>query len=587
MATWPKPKALQPRTTKPKAGKPVARPSKALPTLSPVEAHAANRERFEAELKKGPPNARAWLALAQMALNHGDSPQARRAALTAFAQSTAPDECLAIGRFLSQVGEYKKAIEASLRGYEQLGRPVEKAAAVLTVALAVADWALVDRLIAQISAVYATGEIGRVIEGPRTHLLWCADEAINMKVIAQHIRRQYPPVANPKPFDLPPLAGRRLRVGYLSSDYREHATAWLINGLFRNHDLTRVEMFAYCCGWDDQSEVRRQVLSRFEHVCSVSHLSDLQAAEKIRADRIDILVDLNGPTRGNRLGILAQRAAPVQISYLGFPGTAGGGHVDYIVADDYVLPSGVEALYPEKVIRLTKTYQINDYAQRENAVQYTRSQVGLPEDKLVLGVFNAGNKIRSEVWDVWMRILKKVPNAVIWLLDPGDVARDNIAKYTHRAGVDHKRIMVAPRMKQNTHLSRLSCCDLMLDAWPYGGHTTTADALFSGVPVVTLEGSNFASRVSGGLLRAAGLDLLVQPDTDAYVNFAVKLLQTPGEIGKMKQFIKDHIRKQNVFNAPMKTRQLEDAYVVVAERAEQHLKPKNIRFETQPAPQGR
>lgn len=578
MATWPKPKSLKPKTSKPQTGQSVARKKDALPNMLSGESNAAHRERIENELKKAAPNSRAWLALAQFALNNGDAHQARRAGLTAYEQSTNPEEWLAIGRFLSQVGEYKKAIEATLKGYEQLGRPVEKAAAVLTVALAVADWHLVDQLIADISAVYASGDMTRVMEGPRTHLLWCADEAINMKVVGQHMRRQFPPVAQPKPFDLPPLAGRRLRVGYLSSDYREHATAWLINGLFRNHDLERVEMFAYCCGWDDKSQVRRQVLSRFEHVCSVSHLSDVQAADKIRADQIDILVDLNGPTRGNRLGILAQRAAPVQISYLGFPGTAGGGHVDYIVADDYVLPSGVEALYPEKVIRLTKTYQINDYAQRENDVEYTRKQVGLPEDKLVLGVFNAGNKIRSEVWDVWMRILKQVPNAIIWMLDPGDVARQNIAKYTHQAGIDHRRIMVAPRVKQGVHLSRLSCCDLMLDAWPYGGHTTTADALFSGVPVVTLEGTNFASRVSGGLLRAAGLEVLIQPDKEAYVKFAVNLLRAPGEIGKMKQFIAEHIRKQNVFNAPMKTQQLEDAYMVVAQRAEKNLKPKSIRF---------
>ena len=543
---------------------------------------AVDRQLLEEALKTRPPNFPGWLGLAQMAYSSGDVKQSTRAALVALENAKKPDQMLAVASLLSRLGEMRKALAATKAGYEQLGRPLEHAAVALYTALAAADWPFVDSLLADLRQAHAAGDIARLAEGPRTHLLWCADEAINVAAISGYMLKRYPGVETPPVFALAPLKGRRMRIGYLSSDYRDHATAWLINGLFRHHDLTRVELFAYCCGWDDGSAMRKQVLSRFEHVHSVSAISDAAAAQKIRDDQIDVLVDLNGPTRGNRLGILAQRAAPVQISYLGFPGTCGGRFVDYIVADEYVLPVSVENLYPEKIIRLSKTYQINDYAARERPPVTPRRKAGLPERALVLGVFNAVNKIRADVWAVWMEILKAVPQSVLWLLDPSDVGRENIAGFTAAAGVDPRRVIAAPRMPQVLHTARLGCCDLMLDTWPYGGHTTTADAIFAGVPVVTLEGTNFASRVSGGLLRAAGLEVLVQPTTQAYVQFAVKLLQNPAEIRKMKEFINSLVLQNDVFNARSKARQLEDAYALVAERAARQLAPIHVGF-TKPA----
>lgn len=577
MTVFPQPK----RQAKPvgaHAKKTVAKKKSVSAKIQSTGDPAADRLLVEEALKARPANFAAWLGLAQVAYSGGDVIQSRRAALTALEQAKKPDQLLAVGALLSRVGEMRKALDATKAGYEQLGRPLEHAASALYSALATADWQFVDRLIVELRQAHAVGDIARLAEGPRTHLLWCADEATNIAAISGYMRRRFPVVNMAQTFALPPLQGRRLRIGYLSSDYRDHATAWLINGLFRHHDLTRVELFAYCCGWDDGSDIRKQVLSRFEHVHSVSDMSDKAAAQKIRDDQIDVLVDLNGPTRGNRLGILAQRAAPVQISYLGFPGTCGGRFVDYIVADAYVLPQSAENLYPEKIIRLSKTYQINDYAGRQRPPAMPRRQAGLPEGVLVLGVFNAVNKIRADVWAVWMEILKAVPQAVLWMLDPSDVGREHIAGATAAAGVDPKRIIAAPRMRQDLHLARLGCCDLMLDTWPYGGHTTTADALFAGVPVVTLEGTNFASRVSGGLLRAAGLEVLVQPDTAAYVRFAVQLLRKPAEIRKMKEFINSMALKNDVFNARSKARQLEDAYAVIADRAARQLPPMHVDF---------
>ncbi len=319
--------------------------------------------------------------------------------------------------------------------------------------------------------------------------------------------------------------------------------------------------------------------SHFDQVHTVSKLDDEQAAALIRSHRIDVLVELNGPTRAHRLGILACRPAPVQIGYLGWPGSYGGHCVDYIVGDGYVLPDGQDALYPEKIIRLDATYQINDFAAKQRLPAVTRKQCGLPEgDMPILGMFNAINKVRGEVWAVWMEILRQVPNALLWTLDPGLTARRNIVRATREAGIDTARIMATPPTAQDAHLARLQCCDLMLDPWPYGGHTSTADALFAGVPVIALAGTNFASRVNGSLLHAAGLGALVQPDVRSYVKTAVALLNNKAELARLKAFIRTAVPRSDVFNAERKARQMEAAYLQAFRRQYDGLPPVSIRF---------
>jgi hypothetical protein len=294
---------------------------------------------------------------------------------------------------------------------------------------------------------------------------------------------------------------------------------------------------------------------------------------------VDVLVELNGPTRANRMGVLAHRPAPVQVDYLGWPGSVGGRVVDYVVGDAITVPPGAEAAYPEQVIRLSKVYQVNDYAARTLPPKLTKKAVGLPEgDYLVLGMFNAINKVHNEVWDVWMKILQAVPNALLWILDPGPQARKHIAQAAMARGVPVNRILAAPRLKEEQHLARLQHCDLMLDPWPYGGHTSTADALFAGVPVVALDGNNFASRVSGALLRAAGMSAMVQQDRASYARFAVGLLKNPTELARVKAFVREQVPKTDVFNAKDKARQLEAAYRVALERAAKGVPLEHIRI---------
>ena len=516
---------------------------------------------IEKAIELSPEAIEAWVLAGALQDRLGDR-KASEASMLKVVQSpkAKPDQVVRAANLLVRFGQQKIALDSAKAAYEKLGRPLALASTLLYIAQVTADWPLVASLVAQIRAAYAQGKGAELKESPRTNLLWCEDEAINIEAVTQWSVKNLPlrtPATLP---EVQPMQGRRLRLGYLSSDFRDHPTSRLINGMLRHHDRSKFELFMYCSSWDDGSAMRRQVEKHFDHVHSVSQLSDEKAAALIRSHRIDVLIELNGPTRANRMGILTHRPAPVQVDYLGWPGSVGGRVVDYVVVDDYTAPPEALKLYPEKVISLRKTYQVNDFAARSLPPAPSRKDLRLPgKDKLVLGMFNAINKVHGEVWEAWLQILKAVPNSVLWLLDPGPAARQHIGMATRASGVDPNRILVAPRLNEDAHLARLQQCDLMLDPWPYGGHTSTSDALFAGVPVIALAGSNFPSRVSGGLLRAAGLNALVQPDVASYVKTAIALLRSPAQLARVKKFVAEKVPGSDLFDAASKTRQIEAA----------------------------
>ena len=509
----------------------------------------------------------AWLALALALDEKQDRKGSIAASLKLLETKASPAQLVETARHLSRLGQDKPALEAAKRGFAASGEALALASFTLRVALQCADWELANRITARLQKEHAAGRTEAAAETPRTHLLWCADEATNIKVISAFAAKNFPAHPPLVTAAWPGGAKRKLRIGYLSSDYRDHATSLLALGMMRHHDHERFEFYAYCTSYDDNSALRREMLSRFDVARSFRNANDKKAAEQIVADKIDVLVDLNGLTEGTRHGVLAWHPAPVQISWLGFPGTCGGRFVEYIIGDDYTVPEGAEALFPEKVIRIPPTYQINDYAARWLPPPPRRELQGLPEGVPVIGMFNNVNKVGSAVWQTWMTILQAAPKAVLWMLEPGEVAREFLLSAAKAAGVDVSRIIFAPKVKQEAHMARLQYCDLMLDPWPYGGHTTTGDALFAGLPVVALEGSNFASRVSGGLLHAAGMAPLVRPDIASYVQAAVSLLNVPGELAKIKQVIRQRKARMPVFDAQMRTRQLEAAYLEVYKRS--------------------
>lgn len=329
------------------------------------------------------------------------------------------------------------------------------------------------------------------------------------------------------------LTGRRMRIGYVSSDLRDHAIGYLMAELFEVHDRSQVEVFAYYCGRPDEGALNARIKAAVEHWTDIRDMSDAAAAERIAADGIDILVDVNGHTRDGRSNLFALRPAPILVNWLGYPGTVGTPYHHYVIADDYIIPEAFEHYYTEKVLRLP-CYQPNDRKRVVAPHRPSRAEVGLPEDAFVFCSFNGVQKLTRHVYDRWLEIMRAVPNSVLWLLDPGADTGQRLADYAEQRGVERQRIVIAPKIANPMHLARYPLADLFLDSFPYGAHTTASDALWMGVPILTMSGRSFASRVCGSLVRAAGLPELICETPQAFVQRAVELANTPGAVAALK-----------------------------------------------------
>jgi protein O-GlcNAc transferase len=384
------------------------------------------------------------------------------------------------------------------------------------------EWEWIESLQQQINAWYEAGNFAAPQEYPLTHLTWCSDEARNLGVTRAYAERTVP-----RPESCITAAvrtpGKRIRVGYLSCDFRNHATMHLMAGLFESHDRERFEVFAYDFTSHDISDYRQRFLDAVEHQVPIHSLSDRQAAERIAEDQLDILFDLKVYTGGCRPGILALRPAPLQVAYLGYPGSAANPDIDYIVSDRFVTPDSSAPYYTEKFCRLPHTYQCNDRKRFTASEPGTRAMHGLPEDKIVFGAFNQSYKIDRASFAVWMRALTQVPDSVLWLLGQSETAIENLSRYAELADVDSGRLIFAPFAAPREHLARLQLADAILDALVCNGHTTTSDALWAGVPVITCRGRHFASRVSESLLNAMDLPELVGADPDEMVGIATRI----------------------------------------------------------------
>lgn len=322
--------------------------------------------------------------------------------------------------------------------------------------------------------------------------------------------------------DAPIAGGRRLRIGYVSSDMRAHAVGYLMVNLFEAHSRGSIEVFVYYCGIPAEDEINQRIKAAAEHWTDIRNLSDDEAAVAIAADGIDILIDVNGHTRDARLGVFARRPAPIQVNWLGYPGTMASPFHHYIVADDWVIPSENELYYSERVLRLP-CYQPNDRKRIVHDVTPTRADAGLPDDAFVFCCFNAAHKITRYSFERWMDILRQTPNSVLWLLDYNTETNARLRAAAEERGVAGDRIVYAPKIANPRHLARYPLADLFLDTIPYGAHTTASDALWMGVPVLTLSGRCFASRVCGSLVRSAGVPELVCDTPERFVQRAVAL----------------------------------------------------------------
>jgi predicted O-linked N-acetylglucosamine transferase (SPINDLY family) len=355
---------------------------------------------------------------------------------------------------------------------------------------------------------------------PFAHVTLLDDPSIQLKA-ARACARYYS--ALPRLPARLPERRERLRIGYVSADFHRHATSYLMAELLERHDRSRFEVFVYSHGRSDTSPMRQRIAAAAEHFDDVREMSMVQMAHRIREDGVDILVDLKGYTHESRPQVFAQRPAPLQVSYLGFPGTTGADYIDYVIGDPIVTPLEHAPWFSEKIAQLPGCYQCND-GTRPLPVVPSRASQGLPEDALVLCGFNQPYKISPEVFDAWCRILHAEPRAVLWLLLWNKDAPAALHREAQARGIDPQRIVFAPSVEQSEHLNRIGCADLFLDTWPCNAHTTASDALWAGVPLVTLRGRTFASRVAGSLLHAVGLDELVCEEVSQYESLVLELL---------------------------------------------------------------
>lgn len=357
----------------------------------------------------------------------------------------------------------------------------------------------------------------------------------------------------------------RLRIGYLSSDLRDHAVAHLCATLFESHDRSGFEIFAYSLLPAEDSGMRRRLAQAFEHFTALHDLSHLEAARRIRDDRIQVLVDLNGYTYGARTEILALRPAPVQVNWLGFPGTLGVPFMDYLIADRQVIPPEERDHYSETLAYMPDAFMPFDTGV-ETGPPSDRAREGLPEAGMVFCCFNSPDKITPDLFGLWCDVLAAVPNAVLWLSSAEEATRANLLREAAARNVSAERVIFASPLSHAEHLARIALADLFLDTRPYNAHTTAMDALWSGVPVLTCPGGTFASRVAASLLQTAGLPELIAPDLDAYRERALSLARDPDRLAALRRRLRAARGESALFDMQGFARALEDLYTQMWER---------------------
>jgi predicted O-linked N-acetylglucosamine transferase (SPINDLY family) len=413
---------------------------------------------------------------------------------------------------------------------------------------------------------------------PWTALALPLKERMRRTIAVQHARRiEEAARMLARPVLAPRGERARLRIGYASADFHDHATAHLSAGLYEQHDRERFEVYAYSFGADDGSAYRRRLERGFDRFVDIRGLDAAAAAARIAADGIDILVDLKGYTAHARELIFALRPAPVQVSYLGFPGALQAPFIDYTVADEIVLPRAEAPECREAIAWLPDSYQVNDDRLAIPEEAPARAAVGLPESAFVFCSFNQTLKIEPVMFACWMEILTAVPDGVLWLLCDSDATARNLRAEAAKAGIDPERLVVAKRLPKAEHLARHRLADLFLDTRLCNAHTTAADALWAGLPVLTCRGSSFASRVGASLLYAVGLPELVTRDLVAYRDLAIALARDEARLGALRAKLAANRTTCPLFRTERFTRHIESAYERMWVRHREGGKPVSFR----------
>jgi predicted O-linked N-acetylglucosamine transferase (SPINDLY family) len=368
----------------------------------------------------------------------------------------------------------------------------------------------------------------------------------------------------------------KIRIGYFSANFYNHAVGFLLAELFELHDKNQFELIGFSFGRMPKDDTQRRIAAQFNHFYEVENMSDTDIVQLSRSLNIDIAVDLMGFTQDARTGIFAHRAAPVQVNYLGYPGTMGTNYIDYIIADTTLIPPESQQHYSEKIVYLPNCYQANDRKRAIADKQFTRRELGIPDTGFVFACFNNNFKILPATFDAWVRILNAVEGSVLWLLADNPTAKQNLLQEAQARGLDPKRLVFADRIPLPEHLARHRQADLFLDTWPYNAHTTASDALWAGLPVLTMLGQSFASRVAASLLNAIRLPELITKTQEEYESLAIKLAHNPQQLRLIKEKLHANRLSAPLFDTPLFTKHLELAYTKMYEQHHAKLAPDNL-----------
>jgi len=370
---------------------------------------------------------------------------------------------------------------------------------------------------------------------------------------------------------------QKIRLGYFSADFRNHPVSYLVAELIELHDRDIFEVIGFSFGIDSRDPMRERLTAAFDEFIDIRTKGDQEVAALAREMGIDIAIDLTGNTGEGRIGIFSYRAAPIQINYLGYPGTIGANYYDYLVADAVVIPEINRNYYVEKIIHLPHCYQVNDSKRLISQKNFTRTELGLPEDGFVFCCFNNCYKILPAIFDVWMRLLDEIEGSVLWLLDQHPFAVENLRSEARKRGIDSNRLIFATKMPLPDHLARHKLADLFVDTLPYNAHTTCSDALWAGLPVLTCEGLSFPARVSASLLRAIDLPELIAKTVEDYEETAIYLARSPNQLLHIKEKLRRNAHAASLFDTSRFTTHLEAAYQSAHRRYQDDLPPDHLR----------
>jgi len=435
------------------------------------------------------------------------------------------------------------------------------------------EWANLDE---ELHGLAAEVEAGRRATAPLTALSLLDSPPLQRRAAELWAPRAGAPSAAPVRIE-PAAGGGRIRVGYFSADLRAHPVAALTAGMFEHHDRSRFEVFAFSFGPDTADETRTRLRSAFEHFLEVADRPDEAIAAHSRSLGIDIAIDMQGFTEHQRPGIFAQRAAPLQALLLGYAGTLGAAYIDYLIADRIVVPEESRGDYAEKIIWLPHCFQPNDGSRPIAERTFSRAELGLPDAGFVFCCFNTIYKIQPAVFGCWMRILQRVPQSVLWLPQAGERAEANLRAEARKRGVDPARLIFAPKMPRiEDHLARYRAADLFLDTVPYGAHATASDALWAGLPLLTIRGTAFAARVGASVLSALGLEELITASLPEYERLAIVLASDPARLEALRARLAEARLSKPLFDTEGYTRSIEAAYEAMLERSRAGLPPEHL-----------